>query len=178
MNTIDVSKYDRIMLVGNNGSGKSYLSEKLADITNLPITHLDVHYWRPNWEQPTIEEWSAQQKEFVAPDKWIIDGNHNSTMEIRMARAELLIYLDINRLTCMHGAWKRKRQKRSDMPDFLEEKYDLETIKFILSIWSSSPKRKALVMGIIEKYPDMDLLIIKSRKQMNSLIKAWQEQNK
>ena len=49
--------YSRIMIVGNNGSGKSVLARELHTITGLPIIHLDNEFWRPNWETPSKEEW-------------------------------------------------------------------------------------------------------------------------
>ena len=43
-------KYRKVIVLGNNGSGKSYFSKKLADKTKLPLIHLDLLYWLENWE--------------------------------------------------------------------------------------------------------------------------------
>jgi len=45
---LNIFGYNRIMIVGNNGSGKSFLAKKLAVITGLPLVHLDMEFWRPN----------------------------------------------------------------------------------------------------------------------------------
>lgn len=54
--------YKKIVVIGNNGSGKSYLSNALAELSGLPLVHLDLLYWRPNWVAPTKEEWVAMQR--------------------------------------------------------------------------------------------------------------------
>jgi len=54
---LNIFGYNRIIIVGNNGSGKSFLSKELSFITGLPPVHLDVEFWRPNWEKPPKEEW-------------------------------------------------------------------------------------------------------------------------
>jgi adenylate kinase family enzyme len=97
----------------------------------LPLIHLDLLYWRPNWTQPSQEEWIKKQAELVCNEKWIIDDNHTSTMELRFEVANLIILLDINRLICMVGLLTRYGKKRSDMPQYLEERLDLEFFKFI-----------------------------------------------
>jgi adenylate kinase family enzyme len=64
---LDIFAYNRIIIVGNNGSGKSFLAKELSAITGLPLVHFDVEFWRPNWEEPPKEEWiknkwSSQQR--------------------------------------------------------------------------------------------------------------------
>ena len=49
---LNIFEYNRMIIVGNNGSGKSFLSKELSVITGLPLVHLDVEFWRPNWEKP------------------------------------------------------------------------------------------------------------------------------
>jgi adenylate kinase family enzyme len=37
------------LVLGTGGAGKSRLSREMAEILNLPIIHLDRHYWNPGW---------------------------------------------------------------------------------------------------------------------------------
>jgi adenylate kinase family enzyme len=59
----------RIMIIGSSGSGKSTLGRLLQEKTNLPLIHLDKHYWKPNWVEPSKEEWEAIQKPLAERDK-------------------------------------------------------------------------------------------------------------
>lgn len=133
-----------MIIVGNNGSGKSFLAKELSVITGLPLVHLDVEFWRANWEKPSKEEWLKIQMELISKEKWIIDGNHTDTMELRFKAADLVIFLDINRWICLASVFKRYGKKRSDMPRYLEERLDREFLRFIKVLWNFSKTRKLL----------------------------------
>lgn len=108
----------------------------IADITGYKLIHLDCEYWQPSWTKTLKEVWVEKQKGFIKGKKWIIDGNYNSSMELRFAAADLVIFLDINRYICMWSAFKRQGKKRSDLPDYLEEKMNFEFVDFLKWIWS------------------------------------------
>ena len=64
-----VCDYKRIAIVGSGGSGKSTLSRQLAAITNLPLIHLDMEFWRPNWEQTPRDEWIEKQTQLIKQEQ-------------------------------------------------------------------------------------------------------------
>lgn len=170
---MNIFGYYRIMIVGNNGSGKSFLAGELSVITGLPTVHLDVEFWRPNWEQPSQAEWLQKQTELIAKEKWIIDGNHTGTMELRFQTADLIIFLDINRWVCLTGVFKRHGKKRADMPQYLEERLDRDFLRFLKGLWNFSQTRKRTITGFHDQYPDKPFLVIQSRRAMNQLIRQW-----
>jgi adenylate kinase family enzyme len=49
----------RIAILGCSGAGKSTLARILGHRFGLPVIHLDQHYWRPGWVEPSKEEWRA-----------------------------------------------------------------------------------------------------------------------
>jgi len=128
--------YDKIILVGSAGSGKSYLSKKIAECTHAPLFHLDNEYWKPGWVATGKEEWVDKIKKMMEGEQWIIDGNYNSSLELRYQAADLILFLDMNRFVCLYSAWKRHGKKRSDLPEYLEEKKDKEFLEFLLWIWN------------------------------------------
>ena len=121
---------NRVIVVGSGGAGKSTFSKKLHKITNLELIHLDVLYWKPNWERTPEKEWREITKKLVEKDKWIIDGNHDDTLKIRLKRADTVIFFDLPRTTCVLNAVKRtvKGQvfgvHRNDIADGCPEKFD------------------------------------------------------
>lgn len=119
---MNILEFNRIIVVGNNGSGKSYLAKELSSITGIPLVHLDVEFWRPNWGKPTNEEWRKKQIDIMSNRQWIIDGNHTDTMELRFKTTDAIIFLDINRFVCLLSVLLRNGKKRMDSPQYLEEK--------------------------------------------------------
>ena len=89
-----IFKSKRILVIGSSGAGKSTLSKKLNSLLSLPVIHLDVHYHNPNWQEPTKEEWEIILKKLVRKPKWIMDGNYSDSFDIRIPRADTIIYLD------------------------------------------------------------------------------------
>lgn len=172
---MNILGYNRIVIVGNNGSGKSFMAKELSVITGLPLVHLDVEFWRPNWEKTPKEEWIKKQTELVSKEKWIIDGNHTDTMELRVKSADLIIFLNINRFICLISVIKRHGKKRSDMPQYLEERLDMEYLKFFKGLWNFPKTRKNMILDLHNKYPDKPFLVIKSRKHMNTLLNQWKK---
>lgn len=173
---LNIVGYNRVIIIGNNGSGKSFLTEELSVITGLPAVHLDAEFWRPNWEKPTEEEWLKKQTELISKGKWIIDGNHTGTMELRFKTADIIIFLDINRFVCMAGVLKRYGKKRPDMPQYLEERTDREFFRFLKGLWSFSKTRKHIIMDLHKKYPDKPFFIIKSRRNVRRLLNQWRDE--
>jgi adenylate kinase family enzyme len=138
----------------------------------------DVEYWHPNWEKPTKEVWIKQLTELLSKEQWIIDGNHTDTMELRYKAADLVIFLDINRLICLAGVFQRYGKKRSDMPDYLEERWDSAFIKLLKGLWDFSKTRKRIILDLHSKYPDKPFFVIENRRKMNHLLKLWRDEKR
>ncbi|MFV2111443.1 hypothetical protein ACFHW0_03760 [Micromonospora sp. LOL_025] len=49
----------RILVVGSAGAGKSTLSHEVARRLDLPLIHLDRHYWQPGWVALGDARWRA-----------------------------------------------------------------------------------------------------------------------
>jgi adenylate kinase family enzyme len=98
---------NRVAVVGSGGSGKSTFAQELAAITELPLVHLDEHYWRPGWVETPADEWRQIQAAFVARDRWIIEGNYSGTYDLRFARVDTVIVLSPPRRVCVYRVVKR-----------------------------------------------------------------------
>ena len=70
----------------------------------------------------------------LAKDAWIIDGNYDGTLPMRLERCDLVVYIDMPRLVSLYGVVKRALtsigKTRADMSDGCPEKLDLEFIKY------------------------------------------------
>lgn len=109
-------------------------------------------------------------------NKWIMDGNYNSTLELRFLAADLVIFLDINSFLCIISVLKRHGKKRSDLPDYLEEKIDSEFFEFCRMIWNFHKTGKKGIIALHNQYPQKPFLRISSRRYLNKFLSQMEKQ--
>ena len=108
----------RVLVTGMAGSGKSTFSRSLAAKTGLPVIHLDLHFWKPGWVAPSELEWREKQSGLLAGDAWIADGNYHETLDLRLERADTVVFLDTPWWVCAGRAFLRGLRKPvGEMPE-------------------------------------------------------------
>lgn len=141
------------MIVGSGGAGKSTIARRLHASTGLPLHHLDVLYWRPGWVETPDDEWRRQVADLVAGDRWIIDGNYGGTLDLRMARADTIVFVDLSRWTCTRrAAWRSVRrwgERRPDLAPGCDEKLDLAFLRWV---WTFGRLHRPRVVEAIERH--------------------------
>jgi adenylate kinase family enzyme len=102
----------RIVILGNAGSGKSTFARKVGERLHLPVVHLDKLFWEPGWSKPNCEVFRGRVNEAISQKAWICEGNyHRQTFDLRLPRADLIIWLNTPRVTCLRrvalrSAWR------------------------------------------------------------------------
>ncbi|MDF2540444.1 MAG: topology modulation protein [Herbinix sp.] len=162
---------NKIMIIGCCGSGKSTLSKKLHEKTRLPLVHLDREYYKPNWVKPTSDEWKAKVLAICNRDQWIMDGNYISSMETRMQYAEQIIWLDVNRITCLYRAFIRavlpSKKHRSDMGEGCDERHDLEFYRFI---WDFHKTTRPQISHLLKNCKESNAVILKNKRDIKEYL--------
>ena len=156
----------KIIVIGCPGSGKSMFARALHDKTGIPLYHLDMMYW--NADKTTVEKsvFLERLSAVLEKDEWIIDGNYGSTMELRMAACDTVIFLDYPLDVCLDGIKERRGKPRSDMP-WIETEEDAEFIEFIKNY---NEQQKPKVLELLEKCSDKNIVIFKSREQADAFL--------
>lgn len=162
----------KIMIMGSGGAGKSTLARKLGDRLNLPVFHLDAYMWKPNWTLSTRAEQQDIQSALMANTAWIIDGNYSGTMDIRIAQADTIIFLDISRRICLYQVIKRylthRHTVRPDMAEGCKEKIDRE---FLQWVWNyPRDKRPAIMQKLNHLKNEKQVIILHSPQQIEQWI--------
>jgi adenylate kinase family enzyme len=73
----------RICVVGNSGSGKTRLAQRLAAQLGLPHLELDALNHRPGWSEAPRDDFRAEVAEALngyesTHGGWVVDGNYRS----------------------------------------------------------------------------------------------------
>lgn len=97
----------RVLVVGSPASGKSQLAQRLSQYYDLPIQHLDTLYFGPNWSGRDPDQWHATIAQLTAGDRWIMDGNHLDSIELRIARAEAIFWVNFGRVETLTSVMRR-----------------------------------------------------------------------
>jgi adenylate kinase family enzyme len=107
----------RVIVTGLAGSGKSTFSLALAAKTGLPVIHLDLYFWKPGWVAPSEAEWREKQCGVLAGDAWIADGNYHETLDLRLERADTVVFLDLPWWLCAGRAFLRGFRMPDELPE-------------------------------------------------------------
>ena len=139
----------RVMIVGNSGSGKSTLARKLGEQTGFPVIHIDRLYRDNDWKLKPLNERRHLMEQAVSKPEWIIEGNNSSTFDLRIAKADTLIFLDTPTWLCLVRVLRRVFQNhgeiQSDMPQGCPERVDWGFMKWIAR-FSATGRPKILLM--------------------------------
>lgn len=78
----------RIAIIGNSGSGKSYLGAALHRLLLLPIYHLDKYCWQPGWQKLGNDTYKNIHDTLCNQEQWIIEGMNLKQLDYRLQRAK------------------------------------------------------------------------------------------
>jgi adenylate kinase family enzyme len=104
----------RTLIIGNSGSGKSWLAQRLAEQLRVPWTDLDRIHWlsdehsipRPRNEALGMAHGAASE------ELWVIEGVYGWIVSEILHRATALIWLCIDDVDC--AANIRRREAKDD----------------------------------------------------------------
>ncbi len=173
-----MASFKRILIIGSAGSGKTILANELAKKLNIKVVHLDKIYWNSNWQKKEEDECLTLTDEVVKEEEWILDGNYIQTLDKRLERAELVIFLKINRFKCISSLYKRKRLtrknliKRDDLATGCSDKLDFCFIKWAFNFNNEyAPK----LMEKIKQYPHIKVVTFNKRRDAMNFIEQLTE---
>src|SRR4029453_3590665 len=78
----------RVVVTGMAGAGKSTFAQQLSAKTGLPVIHLDVHFWKPGWVEPSDTEWRDVQSTLLAGEGGIAAGNFHEAVVAALRRGD------------------------------------------------------------------------------------------
>lgn len=102
----------RVLVTGTAGSGKSTLARALSASLSVPYHELDALYHGPQWVPRS--EFTAEVSAFAATEQWVTEWQYSAVRPLLLARADLLVWLDLPRwrVMCQLGARTLSRRLR------------------------------------------------------------------
>ncbi|TDO41081.1 adenylate kinase [Paractinoplanes brasiliensis] len=97
----------RILVYGVTGSGKSTLAARIGERLGLPYHSIDDLMWQPGWVPLPPDQQREVIEKLLAADEWVIDAAYGYWHDLVLARAELIVGLDLPR---RRSGWRLLRR--------------------------------------------------------------------
>jgi adenylate kinase family enzyme len=161
-----------MLVIGPSGAGKSWLASRIGSGLGLPVVHLDREYWGPGWTAPEPVAWRSRVAGMAAGNAWVMDGGYPSSMDLRLPRAQLVIWLDLPRHVYFPQALARTvrfyGRVRPDIGPGNPER--LDPAFFRDWVWTY-PARRAQDSKLMAGLPGCTRgLTLRTRRQMRQLV--------
>lgn len=145
--------FHRALVIGCAVAGKTTFSRRLAAATSLPLVPLDREFWQPGWEPMPRQQWRDRLARLVAEPQWIMDGNFDSSLDIRLPRADALFWFDFPRHVCIRRVLLRVATHygtvRPDMAPGCRERLDLAFLRWI---WTFNARERPALLDAVAAY--------------------------
>lgn len=170
------TKPSRIMIFGRPGSGKSTFAHTLHLISKLPLHHLDKHYFISNWIERDKQEFLNIQQSFVNSKKWIIDGNSIQSLEIRYAKADLVLYINFPKWICIYRILKRILFPNTEIDDRADNCKDRISWKLLEYSWTFDQRVTKFLAYLREQYSEVKFIEITNSSMLQKLEDSLRKQ--
>jgi adenylate kinase family enzyme len=166
----------RVLIIGSGGAGKSTFARELGQRLQLEVIHLDAHYWKSGWVEPSKDEWRQTVETLLQQEAWVMDGNYSGTLDLRLTVADAVIFLDMPRLMCLWRIFKRRLQYASQTrPDMAEGCPEQLNWDFMRYVWSYPKRRRFAILETLHKQPNhQTVIVLRSPAQVRDFLRSIQ----
>lgn len=107
----------RTVVVGNSGSGKTWLAKRLAEKTGTSVVHLDEVFWLPGSfnEKRDPLDISRVIDARRAESRWIVEGVYGNLAKQFLPSALTLVWLDLPWSVCKQRLELRGSESKAHM---------------------------------------------------------------
>lgn len=166
----------RVLVVGCSGGGKSTLSIKISERFGLDYMSYDRDVrWLPGWKVRDRQEQRLIVADLVKKDRWVMDGTTVSTFDLRLPRADLLIWVRVPRRVALIGVARRVLTNygkvRIDMAEGCPEQ--LPDREFLTFIWTFETRMAPRIVSGIDRHgPKVPVVTLQSHREFAELLDA------
>lgn len=163
--------YNKILVIGCPGSGKSTFARRLRDIMGLPLFYLDMLYHKPDKTTVSSQEFDEKLKKILDNDKWIIDGNYQRTMAVRLECCDTVFWLDYPTELCLESIKSRIGKPREDMP-WIETEFDEEFFEYVRNF---NDTQRDGITELLDNFKEKNIIVFHSREQSENFLDDLKE---
>jgi adenylate kinase family enzyme len=162
----------RVIVIGSPGAEKGALARAISERLKIPCIELERLYWRPGWQKPASDEWRAQVTELAAREDWVMEGTFPSTLDIRVARADWLVYIDAPMPVCLIRKLKEmtrgRRDPKAEVAPGCPQRFNGRLLRFIWHFPTSIGPRINTI--IARERRNRTIFILRTKREMDDFL--------
>ncbi len=172
-------RFERIVVYGVTGSGKTTVSRRLGALLGLPVIELDSLFWEPGWTATPEDRFreKVQRVLAAAPEGWVCDGNYSRVRPEVIGHADTVVWLRLPwRLTfwrlfwrTMSRAWSREVLWNENRESWRTTFFSHESILW----WSLRYHRKSMrniAAGMGQAPAGASVVILRSTREVETFL--------
>lgn len=153
----------RVLVIGGYGAGKTAFARKLHQATGLPLHELDDVYRAHASANGDRQTWLRTVEGIASGEAWIIDGNYGGTIDLRLRRADTVIFFDYPPALCLLRTVKRHflsrlRINRQDVVSGVNDRIDSRIVRSVLTF---RRRHQDGILRGVRKYPQIRLVVFR-----------------
>jgi adenylate kinase family enzyme len=164
----------RILVAGTSGSGKTTVAAALAVRLGLPHVDIDGLYHGPGWVPRP--EFAADVAALAAREKWVTEWQYSAVRALLLARADLLVWLDLSRWRVMSQIVPRTLRRRLRRVELWNGNLEppLWTVftdrdHILRWAWCTHPKTAVRVRAVLTTAQPPGVVRLRSRRE----VRGW-----
>ena len=179
---LDPAQPLRVVVIGMSGSGKTTFATHLASATGLPHLELDLINWRANWYNRYVEDFEAFAADVEAAtsgDNWVLAGNYTRVRARLMARANVVVWLDLPKPMVLRQVFSRSIIRAVDKKPILNGNRErfIQWVKKdhpIQIVWRNYERKRAAFEAELsnEDASHLTLYRCRSRRQVSDVLQT------
>jgi adenylate kinase family enzyme len=118
---MDGSDLARTLIIGNGGSGKTWLAARLGERLRVPVLELDTVHWIAGGGYRSARDKAESRRivdDFAKGERWIIDGVYGWLIAEAAPRATALVWIDLPEEECLANVRARGNRGEADEVQF------------------------------------------------------------
>ncbi|MEL6572665.1 MAG: DNA topology modulation protein FlaR [Pseudomonadota bacterium] len=141
----------RIVVVGANGAGKTWLATRLATVLDLTLVHHDALALTTQWVRRPEAQVQAAREQVAAKAAWIIEGGPLVLKSDGILnRADVIIWLDLPRHVrvwrIFHRTLRYLGRQRPEHPPGNREWPGTRQMRFLVKAWRSDAEVRSMIV--------------------------------